>query len=139
MIPLVRAKISSWFCGLFRPLANPGSGMPLSTSALRKPCRATTGHNSGGASSTLGQPNRTAVSQIRSISHCHSVAFRHQYASDCLIRPFVTTRLLLQTCPQPQSFFATFAPLRETLFSSSDPPELGHRFPDGFELLDEGH
>src|ERR1035437_6467780 len=70
--------------------------MPLSTSALLKPYLATTGHNSGGASSTLGQPNWTAVSQMRSISHCHSVAFRHQYASDCLMRPFVTTRLLLQ-------------------------------------------
>src|SRR5260370_4316859 len=68
--------------------------MPLSTSALLKPYLATTGHNSGGASSTLGQPKWTAVSQMRSIFQFHSVALRHQYASDCLMRPFVTTRYL---------------------------------------------
>src|ERR1035437_5430871 len=71
--------------------------MPLSTSAFAKPYLATTGHSSGGASSTLGQPRWTAVSQIRSIFHFHSVALRHQYASDCLMRPFLTTRLLLRT------------------------------------------
>ncbi len=68
--------------------------MPLSTSALLKPYLATTGHNSGGASSTLWQPRSTAVSQMRSIFQLHSVAFRHQYASDCLMRPFVTKRFL---------------------------------------------
>src|ERR1035437_10968539 len=71
--------------------------MPLSTSAFATPYSATTGHSSGGASSTLGQPIWTAVSQIRSIFHFHSVALRHQYASDCLMRPFLTTRLLLRT------------------------------------------
>src|ERR1039457_3799471 len=87
--------------------------MPLSTRAFRKPYLATTAHNSGGASSTAGQPKRTAVSQMRSILHCHSVALRHQYASDCLMRPFVTT-----VC-------------------SSDAAKLGDGFLDGFELLDE--
>src|SRR5450759_705448 len=71
--------------------------MPLCTRAFCKPYLATTGHSSGGASSTLGQPRWTAVSQMRSILHFHSVALRHQYASDCLMRPLVTTRLLLRT------------------------------------------
>src|SRR5258708_20894176 len=86
--------------------------MPLSTSALLKPYLATTGHNSGGASSTLGQPKWTAVSQMRSIFQFHSVALRHQYASDCLMRPFVTTRFLrigsTKTCGrQLRSNFST--------------------------------
>src|ERR1017187_6764522 len=114
IISVGRAKISSLFRGLFSPLANSGPGMPLSTRAIRKPYLATTGHNSGGASSTAGQPRRTAVSQMRSILHCHSVALRHQYASDCLMRPFVTA-----VC-------------------SSDAAKLGDGFLDGFELLDEG-
>src|SRR5437763_774269 len=71
--------------------------MPFSTSGFASPYFFTTGHSSGGVSSRPGQPSSTAVVQIRSISHSHSVAFKHQYANDCLMRPFLTTRMFLQT------------------------------------------
>src|SRR3954447_19998722 len=106
--------------------------MPFSTSELRRPYLCTTGHRSGGASSTLGQPRRTAVSQMRSMFHCQSVALRHQYASDCLMRPFVTTRLLLE----PRNRSLTVAALIGAL-SLSNAAELGHSFFHGFKFLDE--
>src|SRR6267154_2179298 len=68
--------------------------MPLYANAFWRPCLRTTGHNSIGTNSTAGQPRLDAVMQMRSISHFQSVALRHQYASDCLMRPFLTTRYL---------------------------------------------
>src|ERR1035437_9384277 len=115
--------------------------MPLSTRAFCKPYLATIGHNSGGASSTLGQPRWTAVSQMRSMLHCHSVPLRHQYASDCLMRPFVTTRLHLRT-GMHYSMRKHTSELRSDAqggaLCHSDPAKFGDGFLDGFEFFDEG-
>src|SRR5580765_6711462 len=107
--------------------------MPLCATALRRPYLFSTGHTSGGASSTLWQPRRTAVSQMRSMFHCHSVALRHQYASDCLMRPFVITRLLLT------QINAIGGRKRLPHQDRSDAAEFGHGFLHGLELLDERH
>src|SRR3569832_139281 len=64
--------------------------MPLWASAHVSPYLRSLGHSSGGTNSTLGQPRATAVSQMRSISQLQGGAFRHQYASDCRMRPCLT-------------------------------------------------
>src|SRR6266700_5600577 len=97
---LVRTITSSRYRGLLSPLANTGAGMPLCANAFWRPCLRTTGHNSNGTNSTLGQPRTDTVLQMRSTSHFQSVALRHEYASDCLMRPFLTTGYLPRGCEQ---------------------------------------